>query len=137
MVKNVKSSGRQFIVFSRTIDVLETKKNEKGIEVFETEYRYFKQCISKWMMKRLRALSGKRRCCSIITIYTDDITAEGFIAQLDKLMLESGEEYQRVNLNACSDYYVLNPKDLSYSGQSVGMARLKDGTFVGGVRHQF
>lgn len=129
-----------------------------------------KLCISKWMMKIVSVLSGEKRCCAIITIYTDGITAEEFIAQLDKLMLESNREYQRVNLNACPDHYVLNPqngilkviettgnnslptqffitfndelglrepRNLSYSEQSVGVARLKDGTIIGGVRHQF
>lgn len=85
-------------------------------------------------------------------------------------MSKDTEKYKRVNLNVCSDHYVLTtyngtlevietagcspvpsqffitlgeeagikePRDLSYEYQSVGIARLKDGTVLGGVRHQF
>ena len=32
---------------------------------------------------------------------------------------------------------IQEPRDLSYPFQSAGVARLKDGTVIGGVRHQF
>ena len=130
----------------------------------------FKLTIGQIGMKLASILSGNKRKAAITTLFADGITAEKFSMIIDALMLEDTKEYQKVNLAACPNHYVLRvnqgtleviettgnspvptqffitfddetglkePRDLNYPYQSTGIAKLKDGTIVGGVRHQF
>lgn len=126
-----------------------------------------------FMTRLILKLSGKKRCYSKITITGDGVSAKEVADLVNEINLnaEGSKEYERVNIRACPDHYILRatggngleviettgnnslpsrfyinygdetglsiPRDPACMYQSVGVARDKSGTVIGGVRHQF
>jgi hypothetical protein len=126
--------------------------------------------MAGFVTKLLVRFSGSRRKQCVVEMKVPNCSAQQLSQGIDELMANDTEANRRVNLLACPDHYLLEPRgyvleviettggapfpaqffmqfdddsglktprDAAFPYQSMGTARLSDGTVIGGVRHQF